>query len=265
MDYVIEPATGLAAVASIYRQVGFRADLVDDLAFVQRLGGEVFTAHRDGAVAGVSSCLPFATTGWVGGVAVLPEHRRRGLGERLTRTAAEAVQDRGIATVLLHATPMAAPLYARMGFANESDSVELKGAPLPAVPQVRTGTEADLGTVLELDRAATGEDRGVLIRALWPSRGHVASGGYSLRQSPTGAGAVIATTGETGENLLTAALSGRGTERLRVALPVTQERTRKRLAELGFRESSRTTRMRMGPAVPARPDHLYSVFNLYWG
>ena len=266
MDYVIEPTAGLAAVASIYRQVGFRRDLVDDLAFVQRLGGVVFTAQRDGTVVGVSSCLPFGTTGWVGGVAVLPDHGRRGLGERLTRTAADAIRDRGIATVLLHATPMAAPLYARMGFTHELDLVELKGALLPDVPSAtRPGTAADLDTVLRLDHEATGEDRGVLIRALWPHGGRLHDHGFSLRQSPTGAGAVIATTAEAGEALLTAALSGRESDKLRVALPADQEHARKRLADLGFRESTRTSRMRLGPPVPIRPDRVYSVFNLYWG
>ena len=69
-----------------------------------------------GAVIAASSCLPFAGTGWVGGVEVHPMHRRKGLGEKLTRVAVEALHAAGDETVLLHATPMAVELYARMGF-----------------------------------------------------------------------------------------------------------------------------------------------------
>jgi hypothetical protein len=61
--YEIGPAgDNLDAAAEIYAAVGFRPDLVDDLYFLRRLGGEIFVAGRGGTVAGVSSCIAFAGT-----------------------------------------------------------------------------------------------------------------------------------------------------------------------------------------------------------
>jgi GNAT superfamily N-acetyltransferase len=199
-DYRVEQLkSGLGGVASVYRSVGFRPDLVDDLELVIRLGGGVITANLDGQVVGSSSYLPFGRTGWIGGVAVRLEHTRRGLGERLTEAAWAELRVAGASTVLLHATPMARPLYARMGFAAAEEYVELRGSlPIGWPPGVRPGTAADLDAVLDLDRVATGEDRGGLIRALWPRGGIVVDGppgggmrGYRLQQSPDAVGAVV--------------------------------------------------------------------------
>lgn len=273
---VIEPAgSGLEDLASIYRKVGFRPDLIDDLRFlVRRLGGTVFRAMIDGDVAGVSSCVPFATTGWVGGVAVRPQYRRRGLGERLTAEAVAKLQSSGVATILLHATSMAASMYGRMGFSREGEFAELSGPTLTehlsSPAGIHPGREADLGAVLALDREVTGEDRSVLLRALWPAEGwvltHGSSRGYHLRQTSTAAGAVVATDLAAGEALLRAALS-RPTPGgpLRVPLPVDQEHTRELLETLGYHERLRTTRMRLGPPVALEPTCLFSAFNLYWG
>jgi ribosomal protein S18 acetylase RimI-like enzyme len=148
LGYEIGPAgDDLHAVARIYDAVGFRPDLVDDLGFLRRLGGEVFVARRAGSVVGVSSCIAFAGTGWIGGVAVAAEHGRRGLGTELTDTALRALKAAGVTTALLHATEMARPLYERMGFLPEGEFAELHGRPAPrpaspTTPGLRAGTGA---------------------------------------------------------------------------------------------------------------------------
>jgi GNAT superfamily N-acetyltransferase len=276
--YEIGPAgDNLDAAAEIYAAVGFRPDLVDDLYFLRRLGGEIFVAGRGGTVAGVSSCVAFAGTGWIGGVAVPPEHGRRGLGSELTDVALRALKARGVTTVLLHATEMARPLYERMGFLPEGEFAELHGRAAPpaapgAPPRLRPGTGADLAAVLDLDRRATGEDRGRLLRALWPqgSLVHDEDGtlrGFLLRQSGSAVGAVIAEP-DAGLDLLTTAVST-GTAAtggdLRVPVPVTQTGPRELLRRLGFREAFRTTRMHLGPPPAWDADRIFSAFNLYWG
>jgi GNAT superfamily N-acetyltransferase len=268
----------LDAVAEIYAAVGFRPDLVDDLYFLRRLGGEIFVAAWGGTVAGASSCIAFAGTGWIGGVAVLAEHGRRGLGTELTDVALRALKSRGVTTALLHATEMARPLYERMGFVPEGEFAELHGraAPPPASPGapplLRPGTGTDLAAVLNLDHRATGEDRGRLLRPLWPqgSLVHDEDGtvrGFLLRQTGSAVGAVIAEP-DAGLDLLATALST-GTAAtggdLRVPVPVAQTGPRELLRRLGFREAFRTTRMHLGPSPAWHADRIFSAFNLYWG
>jgi len=279
LGYEIGPAgDDLDGVARIYDAVGFRPDLVDDLDFLRRLGGEVFAATMGGTVVGVSSCIAFARTGWIGGVAVAAEHGRHGLGTELTDAALRALKARGVTTALLHATGMARPLYERIGFVPEGEFAELHGrpAPRPAAPaapsRLRPGTGADLAAVLHLDQRATGEDRGRLLRALWPHGGlvHDDDGtvrGFLLRQSGSAVGAVIAEP-DAGLDLLAAAVSASaaGTEGdLRVPVPVAQAGPRELLLRQGFREAFRTTRMHRGPSPAWHADRIFSAFNLYWG
>ena len=271
--FVIEPAGyDLTGIRSLYQDVGFRPDLVDDLRFLRHLGGEIFVAIKDGAVVGASSCLPLEQTGWIGGVAVAPQARRDGLGSRLTTAALDSLHSRGVETALLHATPMARSLYTKLGFASDGELVELSG---PAVrgrvtphPEIRPGTSADLEAALALDRTATGEDRQRLIADLWEGGASVINDGtlrgFHIRQLSSAAGAVVAADRSAGEALLVAALTDRGGP-LRVAVPERTTSSLEILAVNGYGESGRTTRMHLGPAVPRQPALIYSAFNMFWG
>ena len=272
---VIEPAgPSLAGVAAVYAAVGFRDDLVDDLRIVREMGGDVFVAVLDGRVVGASSFLPFTTSGWIGGVAVLPGEARRGIGQELTQAAKAALGGVGVESALLHATAMARPLYQRMGFRADGELVEMRGASEPvrdgnaAVAGLRAGRPGDLADVLRMDRAVTGEDRRRLFEGRWPSGGSVVDDGsvrgFSLRGSRGSAGVVIASDADTGQALVTASLATAEGQQ-RIGLPVEQSTLRRLLEQYGFREHLRVTRMRLGPAVQHRPDRLFSVFNLYWG
>lgn len=270
---VIGPAgTSLAGVAAVYRAVGFRSDLVDDLHLVRRLSGEVFVAVVDGRVVGASSCLAFHGSGWIGGVAVLPELARRGIGERLTREAMAALDRRGTATILLHATQMARPLYERMGFRADEDYVEMRGGRpddrAVELSGLRRGRAADLDQVLDLDLLATGENRSTLVRALWPGSGVVVDDGrvrgFALRQSPTSLGAVIAADDAVGEGLVRASLAT-ATGEQRAAFPASQLQAQRILERLGFERRSRVTRMHLGRPLVHHSEQQFSAFNLYWG
>jgi hypothetical protein len=134
-----------------------------------RLDGEVLVAEVDGELVGVAAGAVFAGTGWVGGVAVVPAHRRVGLGGALTEAIVAFLEDRGVATVLLHATALGRPVYERLGFVPETAYLTLTGPTLPRSargPRVRPGRAADLEAVVALDGAATGEDRRRLLSAL---------------------------------------------------------------------------------------------------
>ena len=55
-----------------------------------------------------------------------PAYRRRGIGARIVRALVEDVRAHGIDSVLLEATPMGAPLYRSLGFADEKGYMRLK-------------------------------------------------------------------------------------------------------------------------------------------
>jgi GNAT superfamily N-acetyltransferase len=275
VSYVIERVDGspyaAQQVAAVYRAVGFRADLVDDVGSAARLGGATFVARSDADVVGVSSCILFGTSGWVGGVAVLPEARRSGIGRAMTQRAVDTLLEGGVPTVCLHATPMARPLYESMGFVADAELVELTGPALDEPDSeagLRTGRPDDIAGVLALDHAVTGEDRSALLRQLWPQHGWVigdeAIAGFCLRQLDSAAGAVISHDYRAGLVLLARAVSGRQGP-LRVPTPQSRTDVISWLVERGYRQTSSTTRMQLGVPITRRDQGLVSAFNLYWG
>ncbi len=95
--------------------------------FAQReiLGGPGISAvvasvdGEDAAIAWSVVVDQAATVGWVG---TLPQFRRRGLGELVTRAATNAAFDLGARLVTLQASPSGEPVYRAMGY--EAISVE---------------------------------------------------------------------------------------------------------------------------------------------
>jgi GNAT superfamily N-acetyltransferase len=263
----------LARLGPLYERAGFGARLAGVVGFARvRLDGEVVVAEVGGDLAGVAAGAVFAGTGWVGGVAVAPAHRRAGLGGALTEAVVGYLEGRGTATVLLHATALGRPVYQRLGFVPETDYLTLAGPTLPRSslgPPVRPGRADDLGAVLALDRAVTGEDRRRLLTALWPAGGLVAGGGgepfgYHLASPWRSGGATIAGDPQTGLALLDAVRAGDGDE-VSISLPAANTAAVQALQAAGFRERDRTVRMHRGPHVPWRPAAMFGAHNLFWG
>jgi GNAT superfamily N-acetyltransferase len=263
----------LARLGPLYEAAGFGARLAGVVGFARaRLDGEVVVAEAGGDLVGVAAGAVFAGTGWVGGVAVVPAHRRAGLGGALTAAIVGLLERRGVATVLLHATALGRPVYERLGFAPETEYLTLSGPTLPRSgprPPVRPGRAEDLEAVLALDRAATGEDRRRLLAALWPAGGLVAGdgpapAGYHLASPWRSGGAVVATDPEAGLALLEAARLADG-DQLAISVPAANPLALAALEAAGFRERDRTVRMHRGPRVPWRPAALFGAHNLFWG
>ena len=267
-------AGDLARLGPLYEAAGFGARLAGVVGFAKaRLDGEVVVAEAGRDLAGVAAGAVFAGTGWVGGVAVVPAHRRAGLGGALTAAIVGFLEDRGATTVLLHATALGRPVYERLGFVAETDYLTLTGPSLarPGRPgRVRPGRAEDLEAVLALDRAATGEDRRRLLAALWPAGGLVAGdgwgppGGYHVASPWRSGGAVVAADPEAGLALLDAVRAGHGDE-VAISLPAANTQAVRTLESAGLRQRDRTVRMHRGPRVPWRPDAVFAAHNLFWG
>jgi GNAT superfamily N-acetyltransferase len=263
----------LAWLGPLYEQSGFGARLAGVVGFARaRLDGEVVVAEAGGELVGVAAGAVFTGTGWVGGVAVVPGHRRAGLGGALTEAIVEFLEGRGVTTVLLHATALGRPVYERLGFVPEAAYLTLTGPtrpPSPGDPSLRAGRQSDLKAVLALDLAATGEDRRRLLTALWPTGGLVAAGngrllGYHLASPWRPGGAVIATDPEAGLVLLDAVRVAPGDE-VGISVPAANTPAVQSLESAGFSERYRTVRMHRGPRVPWNPAALFGAHNLFWG
>jgi GNAT superfamily N-acetyltransferase len=263
----------LAWLGPLYEQSGFGARLAGVVGFARaRLDGEVVVAEAGGELVGVAAGAVFTGTGWVGGVAVVPGHRRAGLGGALTEAIVEFLEGRGVTTALLHATALGRPVYERLGFVPEAAYLTLIGPTRPPSagdPSLRAGRQSDLKAVLALDLAATGEDRRRLLTALWPTGGLVAGGngrllGYHLASPWRSGGAVIATAPEAGLVLLDAVRVAPGDE-VGISVPAANTPAVQSLELAGFSERYRTVRMYRGPRVPWNPAALFGAHNLFWG
>ncbi|HEV2919878.1 MAG TPA: GNAT family N-acetyltransferase, partial [Actinomycetota bacterium] len=262
----------LARLGSLYEQSGFGARLAGVVGFARaRLDGEVVVAEAGADLAGVAAGAVFEGTGWVGGVAVVPGHRRAGLGGALTEAILQFLEGRGVATALLHATALGRPVYERLGFVPEAAYLTLTGPTRPRSPgdpPVRPGRPADLDAVLALDRSATGEDRRRLLTALWPTGGLVAGDrrplGYHLASPWRPGGAVVAADPRAGLALLEALRATPGDE-VAISVPAANTPAVQSLEEAGFAERSRTIRMHRGPRIPWNPTALFGAHNLFWG
>jgi GNAT superfamily N-acetyltransferase len=263
----------LARLGRLYEQAGFGLRLAGVVGFARaRLDGEVVVAEVDDDLAGAAAGALFGGTGWVGGVAVVPAHRRVGLGGALTERIIGFLEGGGAATVLLHATALGRPVYERLGFVPETAYLTLTGPAAPrsaAGRRVRPGHAADLAAVLALDQAATAEDRRRLLAALWPSGGLLATGdgeplGYHLASPWRSGGATIAADPQTGLALLAAAHRGHGDE-VSISVPAANGPAVQALEAVGYRERYRTVRMHRGPQVAWRPAAVFGAHNLFWG
>jgi ribosomal protein S18 acetylase RimI-like enzyme len=281
----------LARLGPLYEQSGFGARLAGVVGFARaRLDGEVVVAEAGGELVGVAAGAVFGGTrgaggggggggsgatggtGWVGGVAVVPAHRRVGLGGALTEAIVEFLEGRAVATVLLHATALGRPVYERLGFVPETAYMTLSGPTLARASTgavVRAGRAADLEAVLALDRTATGEDRRRLLTALWPTGGLVAAVdgrtlGYHLASPWRPGGATIAADSGTGLALLDAVRVAPGDE-VAISVPAANAAAVGWLESAGFQERYRTIRMYRGPRVAWDPAALFAAHNLFWG
>lgn len=105
---------------------GFAEDSADERDLIDRIfrapaqlrGSTVasFIASQDGVDGAFALVIKVGETAVVGWVATVPELRRRGLGDLVTRAATNAGFELGAKVVALKASPMGLPVYERMGY-----------------------------------------------------------------------------------------------------------------------------------------------------
>ncbi len=268
----VRPARPGEPVARMLDDAGFGPHVARLLTYPRESPhGEVLVAvGARGRLLGGACTASFGPTGWIGALGVLPRARRQGVGEALTRAAIEWLEARGARTVLLYATDMGRPVYERIGFTREAPARAWRGTPPGPVPRtVRRLRPADRPALLACDRAATNEDRAPILERLPALLGLACPGddgtlrGYTL-QTPWGAGpAVVATDPEAGVDLL----RGLALEPQPVTVTVPDDNVvaARALRSWGFQPVNTALKMRYGPPVGGHPEHVFGLYNLFWG
>ena len=118
----------------------------------------------DGALLGMVVLLRYEHVGFVGCMGVEPAHQGRGLGRLLLEHAHAAGRRAGVTTFLLEATLQGEPLYGKLGYLVEYETVIVgRGGATPADAKPVSDHRA---AIVALDRAATGSDRSPMIPSL---------------------------------------------------------------------------------------------------
>jgi predicted N-acetyltransferase YhbS len=229
-------------------------------------------AEIDGRLVGTGVGTANGRVGWVGTIWVDPDHRGAGLGRALTQAVIDRLEASGCRTLVLVATDQGLPLYERMGFELQTRYRILEAPGLDATTDapdaaVRAFGTADLPAVLDLDRAATGEDRAHAIRRFAsPGTAKVLEVAGAIRGSviraPWGGGATVATNVTDAIRLLDARRRASGVAgRVRVGL------VEENVAGLAALEAARLTpiwsapRLIRGEPLDWQPDWIWGQFN----
>ena len=173
----------------------------------------LFVVEDETGIAATGSAAANGRVGWVGVIFVRPDRRGSGLGGLMTRTVIGDLEGRGCRTQVLIASPAGRPIYERLGF-SVVDRQFRYHAPGMGTEQpwrdrrLRPYRPEDLGAIVGLDQAATGEDRSRALTSLagvdatWVTvDGADRPTGFFLRP-PWRGGAVIAPDPDDGLRLL---------------------------------------------------------------
>lgn len=228
-------------------------------------------AEADGVLVGTGVGTVNGAVGWVGTIWVDPAHRGAGLGRALTEAVIDDLERAGCRTLLLVATDQGRLLYERMGFELQTRYRILEAPGLdadePPDEAVRPFATGDLGAILALDRAATGEDRGHAIRRFASPEGTKVIAmdgqvrGYVIR-APWGGGATVALDPADAMRILQARRHASGPGgRVRVGLVEENAAGLAHLEAAGLLPIWSAPRLIRGEPLNWRPDRIWGQFN----
>ena len=150
--------------------VGWNQTEADWERFLAASRNGCFAMDDKGKIVGTAATFPFESRfAWISMVLVDPDYRNQGIGTSLLRRAIEYLDDTGIPTLKLDATPAGKPLYKKLGFVTEYEIdrwVLKRTVTDKSTQQSVVTTPEKLSEVLEFDRVTFGADRSALLRSL---------------------------------------------------------------------------------------------------
>lgn len=221
----------------------------------------------------------YGRIGWIGLLIVNPESRGQGVGSLLTQTAINHLQRRGAETIRLDGAEKAVPLYKRLGFVEEFDSLRFRGQLLDMVkPRHKPRTtsrmrEDEVGKVAEFDALRFGTNRLPVLQSLYRDfsqyclvakhKQHIV--GYVIaRQTQRGfwVGPWVCLNSETAQDLFSGLVEviNREDAELRVGMPALNTRGQKLMEKLRFQLISKSIHMVLGNTKnQGRATYIYGI------
>ncbi len=209
---------------------------------------------------GVGCAIAFEGTGWLAHIIVHHDYRRRGIGSWIVGELTEHLEKQGVTGISLVSTDDGYEVYRRFGFVDEGEYAFFRSEKPVSSHQgelaVEIAQSRDHQEILELDRAASGEEREPLLRPhlsgalVFRERGRIL-GAYFPE---LGEGLVEGVSPEAGLSLLDYRLVGGE----RCVVPAANKDAVQYLKEKGYSESGRSYRMYRGDRIPWRPSYEYS-------
>jgi GNAT superfamily N-acetyltransferase len=236
-------------------------------------------ACEAGAVVGTGLAAAQGPVGWVGVIWTAPASRGRGVGTAMTSAVADVLEATGCETLALIATDLGRPVYERLGFRAIGAEVMLRSSSGPERPagkhpagkhpagiRIRPYESTDLDVVAALDREATGEDRGTILRAAtdgWIAEARGTATGFLLC-TPFGSGRGTVARGPATARALHRAADATSMDE-HLAFPGRNEAGLAAMLESGWTVERRLTRMVRGPEPGWRPDRCFGDFSFATG
>jgi GNAT superfamily N-acetyltransferase len=219
-------------------------------------------AELDQRLVGCGNALLNGAVGWLGSIIVLPEYRRQGIGQAITRDVMDYLTAQGCASQLLIATKMGEPVYRKLGFVTTSQYVFYRSArPFQFLPDahIRKVEAVDAPALEALDRAASAEARagfvGRFFSTGWVFVGEGAGEIEGFFLPDLGSGLVIARSVEAGLALLKLKLSLSASL---VVLPEANLVARDLLIGQDFEPYMTVPRMVWGEEVDWKPEWIFN-------
>ena len=237
-----------------------------------------FVAEDEGERVGHVSTIGYGMLGWIGLLVVNPKRRGEGIGTALVQAAVHHLHESGVETIRLEAEESAVPLYKRVGFQEEFDSLRYKGrfhpkkrGPHGAETSVAHGLE-EMNDVAAFDSAYFGSNRSDVLADLTQGRGQqcfVAGKreiiGYAMKrrtQDGYWIGPWVCRNPDVAEDLLDAAAGSIDDPKaeLRFGFPSLNVGMRKLMEERKMECGAKSVRMYLGNnAHGGRPDRVYGL------
>lgn len=218
-----------------------------------------FMAVADGIPAGTAAIVAVGHIAWIHSMIVLPNFRKRGIGEALMRACLEFAERRHIPTVKLDSVAGVEAFYARLGFREEYPSWRLLADPIDGEPESARLRSGDYPLVFDFDRRMTGIDRSAALAAILkdhPDRAFVSKSGGRVRgyvivrhgdfRDPIGPWVAEPEDPGVAAELLRSALAAGAGQRFRMCVGGYHEEAVRIAESLGFEKASHSTRMYRG-------------------
>jgi len=111
-----------------------------------------FVAEQNDKPVGMVTTTTYEKLAWVGCMIVLEQYRGKGIGSELMKRAIHYLKTKNVETIRLDAVPKATPLYKRLGFKEEYDSLRFIGTGQKMMcRKVSKMKNEDLENVVHLD------------------------------------------------------------------------------------------------------------------